>query len=92
MRSTRVNGGSVSRFCCAKITMSRIGIRVTVNLMPFPIYISRTTSFDSSFYLMGWAAPTFDALFTLQALVRSRVEGTADGSWNCGGSLTAGAR
>ena len=75
-----------SREICEAIgaMLARIRIKVSVNVLPFPIYISRTTSFDSSFYLMGWAAPTFDALFTLQALVRSRVDGTADGSWNWG--------
>jgi peptide/nickel transport system substrate-binding protein len=64
--------------------LARIGIKVTVNLVPVPIYLSRMMAHDTSFYLMGWAAPTFDALFTLQALVHSRVEGTADGSWNWG--------
>ena len=75
-----------SREICEAVSamLARIGIKVSVNLLPFPIYISRITSLDTSFYLMGWAAPTFDALFTLQALVRSRVDGTADGSWNWG--------
>ena len=75
-----------SREICEAVgaMLARIGIKVAVNMMPFPIYVSRITSLDTSFYLMGWAAPTFDALFTLQALVRSRVDGTADGSWNWG--------
>ncbi|HEX9465424.1 MAG TPA: ABC transporter substrate-binding protein [Alphaproteobacteria bacterium] len=75
-----------SREICEAVgaMLARIGIKVAVNVMPFPIYISRITTFDTSFYLMGWAAPTFDALFTLQALVRSRADGTADGAWNWG--------
>jgi peptide/nickel transport system substrate-binding protein len=64
--------------------LARIGVRVGVNVLPFSQWVSRLRRLDTSFYLIGWAAPTFDALFTLQAIVHSRGDG-ADGSNNFGG-------
>lgn len=64
--------------------LARIGVRVNVNVLPFAVWVSRLRGFDTSFYLIGWASPTFDALFTLQAIVHSRGKG-ADGSNNFGG-------
>jgi peptide/nickel transport system substrate-binding protein len=64
--------------------LARIGVRVRVNALPFSGWVAKLRAFDTSFYLMGWAVPTFDALFTLQAIVHSRGHG-ADGSNNFGG-------
>jgi peptide/nickel transport system substrate-binding protein len=63
--------------------LARINVRVTVNPLPFNIYIGKLRRFETSFYLLGWAAPTFDALVTLQALMRTPGSG-ADGSGNFG--------
>jgi len=38
---------------------------------------------DSSAYLLGWGVATFDALYTLQSLVRTKTTG-ADGNFNQG--------
>ncbi len=62
---------------------SRIGIKVRVNAMPFSNLIPRLEKFDSSAYLLGWGATTYDALSSLQSLVRTRANG-ADGSYNMG--------
>ena len=40
-------------------------------------------SFDTSAYLFGWGVPTFDAMYTLQNLIRTKGEG-ADGMYNLG--------
>jgi peptide/nickel transport system substrate-binding protein len=38
-------------------------------------------NFDTSAYMLGWGVATFDALYMLQALARTRTSG-ADGSFN----------
>jgi peptide/nickel transport system substrate-binding protein len=62
---------------------ARINVRVTANPLPFSVYIGKLRRFDTSFYLLGWAVPTFDALVTLQALMRTPGPG-GDGSGNFG--------
>jgi peptide/nickel transport system substrate-binding protein len=72
------------RICeAAASQLARIGVRVTVNAMPFSLYVGKLRRFDTSFYLLGWAVPTFDALFTLQALLHTPGAG-GDGSFNFG--------
>ncbi|RYF58349.1 MAG: ABC transporter substrate-binding protein, partial [Comamonadaceae bacterium] len=43
----------------------------------------KVQSRDTSVYLFGWGVPTFDAMYSLQSLIRSKGEG-ADGSYNLG--------
>jgi peptide/nickel transport system substrate-binding protein len=62
---------------------SRIGVDARVNAMPFANFIPRLEKFDSSAYLLGWGATTYDALSSLQSLVRTRANGS-DGSYNMG--------
>jgi len=62
---------------------SRIGVKVRVNSMPFSNLIPRLEKFDTSAYLLGWGANTYDALTSLQSLVRTRANGS-DGSYNVG--------
>jgi peptide/nickel transport system substrate-binding protein len=45
---------------------SRVGVKVRVNAMPFSNLIPRLEKFDSSAYLLGWGATTYDALSSLQ--------------------------
>lgn len=63
--------------------LARIGVRITVNVMPFNLYVGKLQRLESSFYLLGWATPTYDTYVTLQALVRTRGQG-ADGTNNFG--------
>ncbi len=64
--------------------LSRIGIRITVNVMPFNLFVGKLRRYDTSLYLLGWATPTYDPHVTLQALIHTRRSGP-DGSNNFGG-------
>src|SRR5690554_5670284 len=71
--------------CQATVAMwARIGVKAQLNAMPRATYFPKVQSFDTSAYLFGWGVPTFDALYTLQSLIRSKGDG-ADGSFNYGG-------
>jgi peptide/nickel transport system substrate-binding protein len=39
--------------------------------------------YEASIYMLGWGVPTFDALYSLQSLVRSVGQG-GDGNYNVG--------
>ncbi len=70
--------------CQAVVAMwARVGVTARLNAMPRATYFPKVQSFDTSAYLFGWGVPTFDALYTLQSLIRSKNEG-ADGSFNFG--------
>ncbi|MEI2417454.1 ABC transporter substrate-binding protein [Orrella sp. JC864] len=70
--------------CQAVVAMwARVGVQARLNAMPRATYFPKVQSFDTSAYLFGWGVPTFDALYTLQSLIRSKNEG-ADGSFNFG--------
>jgi peptide/nickel transport system substrate-binding protein len=63
---------------------AKVGIKTKLNTMPRATYFPKIQNRDTSVYMLGWGVPTFDALYSLQALIRSKGEG-ADGSWNHGG-------
>jgi peptide/nickel transport system substrate-binding protein len=46
-------------------------------------FIAKIQNFDHSTYMLGWGVATFDALFSLQSLLRTKTTG-ADGSFNLG--------
>src|SRR5690606_6428376 len=70
--------------CQAVVAMwARVGVKAQLNAMPRATYFPKVQSYDTSAYLFGWGVPTFDALYTLQSLIRSKGEG-ADGSFNYG--------
>ncbi|HZM33465.1 MAG TPA: ABC transporter substrate-binding protein, partial [Burkholderiales bacterium] len=72
------------RICQALVGMwAKAGVRVKLNSMPFANFIPKILNFDSSAYLLGWGVATFDALYTLQSLVRTKTTG-ADGNFNLG--------
>jgi peptide/nickel transport system substrate-binding protein len=72
------------KICQALVSMwAKAGLRVKLNAMPFATYIPKLLNFDTSAYMLGWGVPTFDGLYTLQSLVRSKTTG-ADGSFNIG--------
>ncbi len=72
------------RICQALVGMwAKAGIRARLNAMPFANFIPKILNFDSSAYMLGWGVATFDALYTLQSLVRTKTTG-ADGNFNLG--------
>ncbi|HEY5899883.1 MAG TPA: ABC transporter substrate-binding protein, partial [Burkholderiales bacterium] len=72
------------KICQALVSMwARAGLKVKLNVMPFASYIPKILNFDTSAYMLGWGVPTFDGLYTLQSLVRTKTTG-ADGSFNLG--------
>jgi peptide/nickel transport system substrate-binding protein len=71
--------------CQAIVGMwARVGVKARLNAMPRATYFAKIQQFDTSAYLLGWGVPTFDALYTLQSLMRSRGQG-GDGNFNLGG-------
>ena len=62
---------------------ARAGFRVKLNSMQFANYIPKLLALDTSAYMLGWGVATFDGLYTLQSLVRTKTTG-ADGSFNQG--------
>jgi len=72
------------KICQALIAMwARAGLKVRLNSMPFATYIPKILNHDTSAYMLGWGVQTFDGLYMLQSLVRTKTTG-ADGSFNCG--------
>ncbi len=64
--------------------LAKIDIRVKVNAMPRALYFPKIQNIDTSMYLLGWGVPTFDSLYTLQSIVRTKGQG-GDGTWNFSG-------
>ncbi len=72
------------KICQALVSMwAKAGLKVKLNAMPFASYIPKLLKMDTSAYMLGWGVATFDALYTLQSLVRTKTTG-ADGSFNLG--------
>ncbi len=70
--------------CQALVGMwARAGIKARLNAMPFSTFIPKIQKHDTSAYMLGWGVATFDALYTLQSLVRTKTTG-ADGNFNLG--------
>jgi peptide/nickel transport system substrate-binding protein len=70
--------------CQALVGMwARAGVKVKLNAMPFATYIPKIQKHDTSAYLLGWGVATYDALYSLQSLVRTKTTG-ADGNFNLG--------
>jgi peptide/nickel transport system substrate-binding protein len=72
------------KICQALVAMwAKAGLNVKLNSMQFGPFIQKILNVDSSAYLLGWGVATFDALYTLQSLVRTKTTG-ADGNFNQG--------
>jgi peptide/nickel transport system substrate-binding protein len=72
------------KVCQAIVSMwAKAGVRAKLNAIPFANFIPKILNFDSSMYMLGWGVATFDGLYTLQSLVRTKTTG-ADGSFNLG--------
>ena len=73
--------------CQAIVAMwARVGVKARLNAMPFATYIAKILKRDTSAYMLGWGVATFDALYSLQSLIRTPpADGKgADGTYNLG--------
>ena len=70
--------------CQALVNMwARIGVKVKLNAMPFATFAAKFQSMDTSAFLLGWGVANYDAVYTLQSIVRTRTKGP-DGNFNFG--------
>lgn len=77
--------GTYDEACQAVAAMlAQVGIRAQLNLQPNPIFSGRIRRREPVFYGLSWGVPTFDALYTLRAVMASpAMAGSA--TWNMGG-------
>jgi peptide/nickel transport system substrate-binding protein len=70
---------------CQAVTAmwSKIGVKAKLRTLPLVTYFPMIQRYEASIYMLGWGVPTFDALYSLQSLVRS-VGAGGDGNYNCG--------
>lgn len=62
---------------------ARVGVKAKLRTLPLATYFPMIQRYEASIYLLGWGVPTFDALYSLQSLVRS-VGAQGDGNYNVG--------
>jgi peptide/nickel transport system substrate-binding protein len=70
---------------CQAVTAmwSRAGIKAKLRTLPLVTYFPMIQRYEASIYMLGWGVPTFDALYSLQSLVRTVGSG-GDGNYNVG--------
>ena len=70
---------------CQAITAqwAKVGVKAKLRTFPFATYFPMIQRYEASVYLLGWSVPTFDAYYSLQALLRSP-GGGGDGNFNLG--------
>ena len=70
---------------CQAVTVmwSKIGVKAKLRTLPLVTYFPMIQRYEASIYMLGWGVPTFDALYSLQSLVRSVGVG-GDGNYNLG--------
>jgi len=77
--------GTYDEACQAVAAMlAQIGIRAQLNLMPNAQFTQKIRRAESSFYALSWGVPTFDASYTLRAVMATRTA-VGPASWNMGG-------
>ncbi len=62
---------------------ARVGIKAKLRTLPLATYFPMIQRYEASIYMLGWGVPTFDALYSLQSLVRT-VGAQGDGNYNVG--------
>src|SRR4030095_13127261 len=62
---------------------ARVGVKAQLRTLPLVTYFPMIQRFEASIYMLGWGVPTFDALYSLQSLVRT-VGAQGDGNYNVG--------
>lgn len=77
--------GTYDEACQALVAMlNQVGIRASLNLLPNAIFSQRLRRQETAFFALSWGVPTFDATYTMRAIMASRgIGGSA--SWNAGG-------
>ncbi|GAP34790.1 ABC transporter substrate-binding protein [Piscinibacter sakaiensis] len=70
---------------CQAVTAmwARIGVKAKLRTLPLSTYFPMIQRYEASIYMLGWGVPTFDALYSLQSLLRS-VGAQGDGNYNVG--------
>ena len=70
---------------CQAITAmwARVGVKAKLRTLPLVTYVPMIQRYEASIYMLGWGVPTFDALYSLQSLLRS-VGAGGDGNYNVG--------
>jgi peptide/nickel transport system substrate-binding protein len=70
---------------CQAVTAmwARIGVKAKLRTLPLVTYFPMIQRYEASIYMLGWGVPTFDALYSLQSLLRS-VGAGGDGNYNVG--------
>ncbi|KRC26947.1 ABC transporter substrate-binding protein [Acidovorax sp. Root217] len=70
---------------CQAITSmwARVGVKAKLRTMPSITYYPMAQRHEASITLLSWGVPTFDALYTLQSLTRTKTTG-GDGNYNLG--------
>jgi len=70
---------------CQAVTAmwAKVGVKAKLRTLPLVTYFPMIQRFEASIYMLGWGVPTFDALYSLQSLVRT-VGAGGDGNYNVG--------
>jgi peptide/nickel transport system substrate-binding protein len=70
---------------CQAVTAmwARLGVKAKLRTLPLTTYFPMIQRYEASIYMLGWGVPTFDALYSLQSLLRS-VGAQGDGNYNVG--------
>jgi peptide/nickel transport system substrate-binding protein len=70
--------------CQAVTSMwAKVGVKAKLRTLPLATYFPMIQRYEASIYMLGWGVPTFDALYSIQSLVRS-VGAGGDGNYNVG--------
>ena len=77
--------GTYDEACQAAAAMlTRVGIRAQLTIHPNAVFSQRVRRQEPMLYILSWGVPTFDASYTLRAVMASRSLGGA-ATWNAGG-------
>ena len=70
---------------CQAVTAmwARVGVKAKLRTLPLVTYFPMIQRSEASIYMLGWGVPTFDAMYSLQSLVRT-VGAGGDGNYNVG--------
>lgn len=70
---------------CQAVTAmwAKVGVKAKLRTQPLATYFPMIQRYEASIYMLGWGVPTFDAMYSLQSLVRT-VGAQGDGNYNVG--------
>jgi peptide/nickel transport system substrate-binding protein len=81
--------GTYDEACQAVAGMlARVGIRAQLTIQPNALFSQRIRRQEPMMYVLSWGVPTFDASYTIRAVMASRSVGGA-ATWNAGGWSSA---